>query len=269
MNASYHRCFSSLGCPALSVREIVSLASAHGIPLVELRCASDSLDLPLALKQEFGSPKDMADWLLGAPVRVVALDTSLVLSALDEKTEAAFHAHLPWAEALGGLRLRVFDGSIEGDSVARSRAVAFLKTFSARRAKEQIKSLIMIETHDSLFTSKSIESFMGETPDDTGLLWDAHHTWKKGDEAPSLTWQAAKKYVVHIHVKDSCPRPESHEGYEYVVPGAGTFPMASLIETLTEDDYNGPLSLEWERKWVPSLPPLEAALAGARERQWW
>ena len=44
--------------------------------------------------------------------------------------------------------------------------------------------------------------------------------------------------------------------------------MAALREVLRAE-YDGWVSLEWEKLWHPYLPPLDDALAAAARRDWW
>lgn len=126
----------------------------------------------------------------------------------------------------------------------------------------------MVETHDSLFTAAAIRRFLAAAPG-TGILWDSHHTWKKGGEDPVLTWRAIRESVVHVHVKDSVSAPSARHPFTYVRPGEGEFPMAPLVAALRMDGFAGPVSLEWELMWHPYLAPLDEALASARARAWW
>lgn len=100
------------------------------------------------------------------------------------------------------------------------------------------------------------------------LLWDTHHTWKKGGEDPISTWQKIGSHVVHAHVKDSVSIPTEKYPFTYVLPGAGEFPMATLRAKLAEE-FSGAISLEWEKLWYPDLAPLDVVLASAADRGWW
>jgi sugar phosphate isomerase/epimerase len=82
-------------------------------------------------------------------------------------------------------------------------------------------------------------------------------------------WRLIRDHVRHIHVKDSIDDNQVPAGYSYVLPGNSTFPMRELLSALCTDEYNGVLSLEWERHWHPQLPPLDAALSAAQQRSWW
>jgi sugar phosphate isomerase/epimerase len=125
-----------------------------------------------------------------------------------------------------------------------------------------------METHDALFTADAINRFT-DAAGGIAILWDSHHTWKRGSEDPVATWRAIQPHVVHIHVKDSVSRPSGKNSYTYMLPGEGEFPAVALFAALRVDDYTGVVSLEWERLWHPELAPVTDALTSAAKRNWW
>lgn len=262
-----HRCFSSLGCPEFSLDGVLALADKHRVPQVELRALGGTLDLGTYLAAEYGTPGNLGAARVPA-VRVSALDASLRLidGAVAEREQLA--ALAPWADAMGVRWLRVFDGGNHLDSAAFAAARKTLAWWRELRNRHGWKSDLMVETHDSLLTADAIRRFVDAVPD-VGILWDAHHTWRKGGEDPALTWTAIRPYVVHVHVKDSISVPSSRHPFTYVVPGDGEFPMRDVWRVLKTDDFGGAVSLEWEKLWHPYLPSLDEALTAATERKWW
>ena len=263
----YLRAFSTLGCPDLSLVETLSLAQRHGLTAVELRALGGTVDLPRELARTAGSPAALAHALRGQPVKVVALGTSLKLIGAAPGDRESFLDYVPWAEALGGLRLRVFDGGADLTPVELAEAADTIRWWRELRARHAWKSDLMVETHDSLFTAEKIGRLLAMVPD-LPVLWDAHHTWRKGGEDPLVTWRAIHARVGHIHVKDSINQPGPKHPFTYVLPGAGEFPMTALRGVL-QAEFTGTVSLEWERMWHPALPPLEAALQAAAAGGWW
>lgn len=262
------RCFSSLGCAGLSLDETLALAEKHGIPLLELRALGGTVELPGYFSALYGSPANLAARIRASRVRVVALDASLRLVGATQIERKQFTAFVPWAEALGVQRIRVFDGGKTADPAEITSARETLGWWTTLRKERGWRTELMVETHDSLYTSEAILRFVTAFPG-TAILWDAHHTWRKGGEDPVLTWKAIRANVVHVHVKDSIDVPSVRHPYTYVLPGAGEFPIAPLRDVLRANGFTGPVSLEWEKLWHPYLPSLDQALATAAERQWW
>ncbi|MDF3058302.1 MAG: sugar phosphate isomerase/epimerase [Rariglobus sp.] len=270
MPRPYLRAFSTLGCVELTLDESFALASRHGLDAVELRGVGGSLDVPAWLAHTYGSPEDFAAHARRSPVRIAALDTSLRLIGNSAADREAFLHFIPWAEALGIPRLRVFDGGGKALTEAElAQALDTLAWWNAHRRTQGWHTDLMIETHDALVTTPAIRRFLAAAPAGTSLLWDAHHTWRQGGEKPADTWNAIRSAVVHIHVKDSTAVPSGRHPYTYVPPGGGEFPMTALRDVLQRDAYAGPVSLEWERHWHPALATLETALTAAHETAWW
>lgn len=264
------RCFSSLGCPDHTLEATLALAAHHGIPAVELRALGGTVDLPAYLASQYGSPNRLAERLHAAPppARVAAFDASLHLVGATPAHRAELTALVPWAEALGVPWLRVFDGGRHADAPEIAEAVATLHWWQEQRRTQGWRVQLMVETHDSLLTAAAIGKLIAAAPD-TAILWDSHHTWRKGGEDPVVTWRAIRRSVVHVHVKDSIGVPSAKHPFTYTLPGDGEFPIAPLLAALGADHYTGLVSLEWELRWHPYLSPLETALRVAAERAWW
>ncbi|MES2695881.1 MAG: sugar phosphate isomerase/epimerase [Verrucomicrobiota bacterium] len=262
------RCFSSLGCPEMGLEEACALAAKYGLPTIELRSLGSTVDLAGYFAGAFGTPEKLASWLQGQSVRVVALNASLKLVGATEADKAQLVGLAPWAEAMGVRWLRVFDGGKTMDAAEIAQARATLDWWQGMRKQHGWRCEVMIETHDSLFTAEALQRFLSALPEAT-VLWDAHHTWRKGGEDPLLTWLAVRGRVAHVHVKDSVPVPSARHPFTYVLPGDGGFPVGPLLATLDREGFSGPVSLEWEKLWHPYLPSLGEALRVARDRSWW
>jgi sugar phosphate isomerase/epimerase len=263
------RCFSTLGCPDLSLEESLALAAKHGIDAVELRALGGTLELPAYLQARYGSPEALARQVKAQRIRIASLDTSWHLAGGTAEERDAFLAFLPWAEALDVPWLRVFDGKVPLEQPAAfAEAADSVRWWRALRRERGVRADVMVETHDSLFTADAIQRFR-DAARGTAILWDSHHTWKKGGEDPVVTWRAIRDSVAHVHVKDSIPVASERHPFTYVLPGDGGFPIAALLAALRADGFKGAVSLEWEKMWHPYLPPLDTALATAAARGWW
>lgn len=258
----YLRTFSTLGCPDLTLAQVAALARKFGIAAVEVRALAGSLDVPGHFASLATAPLDSL-----AGVRIAALGTSFRLLDGTEADRAKLLEFVPWAEALGVPRLRVFDGGTSAEGAELERARATMAWWTDLRAAHGWKTDLMIETHDSLVTSDAVLRFVRAVPA-AAILWDSHHTWQKGGEDPVATWRAIRAHVAHIHVKDSVPVDGPPGSYRYALPGTGRFPMTALRRAI-EREFTGPVSLEWEKKWHPELPTLEAALRSASDHDWW
>ncbi len=250
----------------------MSLAQKYDLDGVEVRALQGRIDLPAVLAAAYGSPEALGEKLggSGGPPRgvpIVAFDTSLRLIGLTPRDREDFLAFLPWAEALGVRWLRVFDGGKSGDAAEIEEAASTLRWWQTERAWRALSTEVMVETHDALSHADAIRRLVQAAPG-TAILWDTHHTWKKGGEDPMETWSHISAHVVHVHVKDSLSIPSARHPYSYTLPGRGDFPMRPLIQEL-DRHFRGVVSLEWEKLWHPDIAPLEEALQSAKDRAWW
>ncbi|TAG32660.1 MAG: sugar phosphate isomerase/epimerase [Verrucomicrobia bacterium] len=262
--------FSTLGCPELDLDGAIQLAARHGFFTLELRVLSGTTELPAWFQKHYGSPTGLAAHLKRRRVKVCALATSFRLVGNDEPDREQLMQFVPWADETGVQWLRVFDGGKCGDATDVAEALATLHWWREQRIQNNWAVELLVETRDGFVTSASLRALISRCPH-LRLLWDAHHTWKKGGEAPSTTWPVIRNHVVHIHVKDSVHRPSPNglNPYTYVLPGDGDFPMQGLMSVLETDSYHGVISLEWERMWHPDLPELDKALYRAKQHHWW
>lgn len=260
--------FSTLGCADLELDEALALAARHGLDAIEIRALGGTIDLATYFTERFGSPASLARALEASAVRVCAFNTSLRLVGATPEAKEEFLRYLPWADAAGVKSLRVFDGGNSGDAGEVAEALSTLQWWREMAGREGFSAEMIVETHDFLVQPEAIARFLEGAPD-CALLWDTHHTWRKGGQDPVETWKQVRGNTRHLHVKDSISKPGPKLPYSYVLPGSGEFPMAALRSALAADGYSGVMSLEWEKLWHVELPSLDLALQAARRSGWW
>jgi sugar phosphate isomerase/epimerase len=263
----YQRGISTLGCPEATFAETLELARRFGLAAVELRALGGRADIPGYFAAAPGGAAALAAVAAQSGIRVIGLSTSLRLADGSPADREQFLTFIPWAEALGVPWLRVFDGGKTGSDAEFAQAAETVRWWRDLRAARGWKVDVMVETHDTLMTSQALRRFAAAIPR-IAILWDTHHTWKRGGELPADTWREVGRHFVHLHVKDSVSIPSPRNPYTYVVPGTGEFPMASLRAALGSD-FKGIVSFEWEKMWEPHLPTLDQALQSAADHQWW
>ncbi len=248
----------------------IALAARHGLHSLELRTLNGTTDLPAWFQEHYGSPAGLAAHLKQRHVKICALGTSFKLIGHDDIDRAQLANFVRWADEADVPWLRVFDGGKTGDAREIAEAADTLKWWREQRIKNNWAVELMVETYDGFVTTRALHDLLTKCSQ-ISLLWDAHHTWKKGGEDPVQTWRTIRNHVVHMHVKDSVgkPSPNGTHPYTYVLPGDGEYPMGELLNALKTDKYNGVISLEWERMWHPYLPELDKALYHATQLRWW
>lgn len=263
--------FSSLGCPEASLEEICELARRFDMAGVEIRAVEGEMDPPAVFRKRYRTPDAVQAVLDRFQLRIHSLDTSWFLMDRDPAARGHFLEFLPWAEALGVKWLRVFDGGKPVDSLSQEDLdwmVSAISWWRGQRSENGWSADIMIETHDCLCRHPAIRQLQAALDPAPAILWDSHHTWKRGGEDPLETWKLLHPSIPHIHVKDSISVASANHAWTYVHGGEGEFPLEALLSTLAEEGVELPVSLEWERAWHPYLDPLRRALESLRERGW-
>jgi sugar phosphate isomerase/epimerase len=112
---------------------------------------------------------------------------------------------------------------------------------------------VVLETHDAFSTGSQVGALLRRADHPAvGALWDLHHPYREG-EAPEETVQVLAPFLRHTHVKDS------RDG-RYALMGEGDVPLGAMIRLLRARDYDGWISVEWEKRWHPEIADPEEVL---------
>jgi sugar phosphate isomerase/epimerase len=250
--------FSTLGCAGDPLDAVLELATSNDIRGLELRAADDeftSVGLTAAQRRELRQRIEVAG------LEILAVNSYVHLCGVDEQP---LDAHLELAADLGARGVRVF---LRDDATPNAGTETDGPTPGELRAMDRVASApkdvhVLLETHDSHSSGKSVATFCDlldrEVPGHNAkVIWDAAHTWRTG-ESPAESLDLLQPWLDFVQIKDS----DSRQGFRPVRIGAGDYPINELLTALDGTDYW--LSLEWERKWHPDLPPLAEALPATR-----
>ena len=241
--------FSTLGCPGWTWNEVFSTAKDLGIQGVEIRGLGSQMYAP-SIKEFLpanieGTKERLKKVGLSIPILTSGAALAQKDTARSAFTEAA--AYIDLAAKLGTKYIRVMGTDtpqiIDGDFDEGARLYGLLCEFARPYGVTPL-----IETNGRLASSENILSFIEKSgSDNSGILWDVHHTVRFGKEAPAATVKLLSEKIKHCHVKDST------DGNEYKMMGMGTLPLKEAFAALKEIDYDGFISLEWVKRWHPDL----------------
>lgn len=254
--------FSTLGCPKWPWPRILDQATRLGFAGIELRGIQMRMDLPTLPEFTGGGLAQSIKELEARNLRITDLGASARMHEADPKIRAAQldegKRFVDLAERLRVPYVRVFGDKIPaGESKAEvtARVIEGLRTLGEHARGSGVG--IIIEAHGDFTDSPTLTAILdGAAMDNVALLWDAHHTFVSGKEAPATTFAALKRYVRHTHLKDS--RPEGG-GVRYVLTGEGTVPVKETVQVLAAAGYKGFYCFEWEKGWHPEIEEPEVA----------
>jgi sugar phosphate isomerase/epimerase len=254
--------FSTLGDITLSYAGAAALAEEFGLQFLELRGLHDTLDLPGYFREH---PAALELEKTTTPVRVLGASFHLEDTSAKAWEECVAFAEL--AVRVGAPFIRIF-GAGDNQEPSPAQIKRDAATIQKLRDELQTRGLaaeVLLETHGGYSLSRLCLELSRQLERPLSILWDSHHTWKIGGETLEESWKLLGPQVRHVHYKDSIADPADTGKYRYVVPGAGEFPTAGLLDLLRRENYRGGVSLEWEKKWHPEIAPLREALAAFRE----
>jgi sugar phosphate isomerase/epimerase len=258
----YPLAFSTLGCPKWPWTRVLEQAAALGYAAIELRGVEGQMDL--TKRPEFSGTrigqtmKDLDAFGLkisdlGASSRMHEADPKVRAAQLDEGRrfiDLAAKLKVPYVRVFGD---KVPPGEARADVIPR--VVDGLRTLGDHAKGSGVS--VILESHGDFADSPSLQAiFKGTAHPNVALLWDAHHTFVLGKEAPAQTFEALGSYVRHTHLKDS--RPEG-TGVRYVLTGTGTVPVRDTVGVLVKAGYKGYYCFEWEKAWHPEIEEPEVA----------
>jgi sugar phosphate isomerase/epimerase len=259
--ARYPIAFSTLGCPAWSWKTILDTADKLGYAAIELRGVAGEMDLPkvpeLSGTLLATTKKDLA--ALG--IVVSDLGASAVMhetGAARDKALDEGRRFIDLAHAMGVKYVRMFGDKMPPDQRREDVIARVIEGFQQMAAHAKPAGVtVLMETHGDFTHSNDIETVRsGVASDAFALLWDAHHTFVAGHEAPAETYAALGKWVRHTHLKDSKPEGADHR---YVLTGTGEVPVRTQVQVLAGAGYKGFYCFEWEKKWHPEIEEPEIA----------
>lgn len=263
--------FSTLADTTWSLQQFLDAAVKYGYDGIDLRGIQEQLDVTRS--PEFHGPQLDATLreFTRRNLQIAGLSTSARCSLeaaqrqdhLDEVTRyCVLAAEIILSANAGRPWIRVFGGKIPDGldfDVALTQAADQLRRYGDIAARHGV--MIAVETHDDWCASERVARLIekAELHPAVAALWDIHHPWRTTGESPEQTWKTMGHYVRYVHVKDAKGTVGGPQ--QLCLTGQGNVPIKEALEVLTANNYDGWLTLEWEKRWHPELPDADKALA--------
>lgn len=254
--------FSTLGCPDWGLDQVIRAGECAGADGIELRMLNGELYLPNLPEFSSDQLEKTRRRIEGAGLCISGVSCSARMGVVDDmeatKQLDEARAFIELAGALGAKVVRVFGGKLP-DGVTMENHIARVADRLMQLAEDAMKYnvVVALETHDAFVLGADVARVLARTPSEyIGALWDFHHSYRQG-ESMSESVSYMGKRIVATHVKDSRIVDGS---VRYVKVGEGDIPIADAIKALMSIDYDGFLTLEWEKAWHKELEPLDEVL---------
>jgi len=243
--------FSTLGCPDWDIYKVADKAAEYGFDGVELRIRGNRhVDPEMSASER----KKVRELFAKKGIKIPALAGYTVFCG-DNVAELNLNgdALLKNAELASDLQapyLRTFPG---GEGIT-PRGAEVLQRYCDKA--KPLGVTVLMETHDSMKTGKQAAKLLKDVNSGgLAILWDIHHSIVD-NEKPEETWDAIGAHIRHLHIKDA------DAANNVCLMGDGVLPVPEIIKLLEEKGFQGFLSFEWEKTWLPNLPEPEIALPG-------
>ena len=254
--------FSTLGCPGWTWPTVLEQADRLGYAGIELRGIQGDMDLTkrpeltgdgLKRTRRDLEARGIVVTDLGASAHMHEKDPALRTAQLDEGRRFIDLAH-----ALGVPYVRMFGDKMPPDEPKEDALKRIVDGFQQMAAYAKPAGVtVLIESHGDFTNSPDLLTILdGVGSPAFALLWDAHHTFVAGGEAPADAYKQLGRYMRHTHLKDSKPEGNDHR---YVLTGTGVVPVKEQVRVLATNGYKGFYCYEWEKKWHPEIEEPEVA----------
>ncbi|SEN87257.1 sugar phosphate isomerase/epimerase [Paenibacillus sp. OV219] len=254
--------FSTLACPTWSWEQILREASSLGYDGIEIRGIEQEMMVHRCMPFLQQNIEQSMQQLKEHGLEIISLDTSCVFHDL-AKFEASIEegkAAVDLAVKLGVPYIRVFGDAIPTETAREETIAQVARGIQAvSRYAEDTGVTVLMETHGDFSDSRALLAVIEQVGSSAfGVLWDINNPYKYGDGEPlELTYERLGRYIKHTHIKDT--RGADMHG-QTTLCGEGDVPIKECIQLLADRGYEGWLSFEWEKRWIPSIEEPEVAL---------
>ncbi|MCQ2409427.1 MAG: sugar phosphate isomerase/epimerase [Clostridia bacterium] len=240
-------CFSTIGCPDWSLRDILTTAKDLGYEGIEIRSINNEVYAPdmRDFKEDLEKTKALIEKV---GVKIAMLTTNAALADHnDVKAVEKAKAYIDLAKELNVPYIRVmstdkpyFDG---GDYDLCKKQYKEVLLYAEGKGVTPL-----METNGLFVDTKLLKKFLDETGG--GALWDTHHPFRYNDEKISDTIANLGSLIKYVHLKDSVIEKGK---VAYKLMGYGDMPLKEIVNSLKENGYDGYYTFEWVKLWNKDL----------------
>ena len=270
--------FSTVSCPKWDFETIVSRAREYGYDGVEIRgFLNESL---LTSANVFVTAPDSVHRAFSAGgVKIACLASSIAMDqgggswrfwreTPNDRQSRELRTFIDTASRLGCPLVKIFDTQVRPGQSRDSAGVAlgdWLLPHADYAAERDV--VILIENALSFRSAKEMWSILDRLQHPSiACCWDVFNAALVG-ESPYFSVPVLNSKIAYTQVKDAKLGPL---GATYCKLGEGDVPVEKFVTRLMGVGYNGYVTVEWEKAWLPGLAEPEEILPDAIQklRKW-
>ncbi|NLL38624.1 MAG: AMP-binding protein [Clostridiales bacterium] len=245
--------FSTLGCPDFDWSDIYSIAKDFGFSGIEIRGLGENIFSVNARPFRAENIEKTKELLKRLKLEIPCFSSGISLEDPKnaQQARAELRQYIELAASLNTPYVRVL-----GDATA-----APVKEVDDRVVLESLRELVpyaeekgvtlLVETNGVYAdTARLYDLLTSVQSDAVAALWDIHHPYRFMNETPEETVKNLGCYIKYTHIKDSVV--ENGE-VSYRLMGEGDLPIESAINALHSINYEGYITLEWLKRYMPDL----------------
>ena len=256
--------FSTLGCPEWDMDTIISRAMEYGFDGVDFRGYRGELDV-FKLDEFSTKARENAQRFRDAHLEIPCFSSSVRISfdssaSKRDKNINELKSYARLCEIFNASYIRIFGGHFAEIHREQAVEIAAKELKQLATIAEDFNVMLLLETHDDWLDCHLLKSLMEQVDSPSvGILWDTHHPYRFVGEEPTETWQTIGKWIRYTHWKDSYSDESAEEGYRLCLIGDGDTPLTRIYSVLKDGNYDGYMTLEWEKMWHPEIEEPEVA----------
>ncbi len=246
--------FSTLGCPDFSWSDIYSMAKDFGFSGIEMRGLGGNIFSVHAAPFKPENLEATRAQLRRLKLEICCLSSGSALrfSEKREETVREYKEYIALAKALGTPYIRVL-GDLTAEPTTDfddENVIAPMKELAP--VAEEAGVTLLIETNGVYSHTDRLADVLARIGSDSvGALWDLNHPYRFAGEDPEITVKNLGAYIKHTHIKDSVVGENG--AIRYRLMGEGDLPVDDFMRALRSVNYEGYVSLEWLKQYMPEL----------------
>ncbi len=252
--------FTTLACPDWEWEKILDTANELGFQGIEIRGVMRKMnasEIPQFQPEAYEITKAQ---LREKNLTICCFDTSCSFHDIGNKEKALAEGRytIDLAKEFNCPFIRVFGNEIAKDQDEAQMLAQIADGINTLAEYAKGKGVIvLVETHGTFSCAENILKLSNKlVSEQVGFLWDIANGMVDFNEPILTTLDQIITKIHHVHVKNI--RNKNH--WEHCLTSQGELPLYEAVQVLKKKNYQGWLSFEWEKMWIPTLEEPEIAL---------